>query len=146
MSHGFIVVTDNVTGKQWLSEGMPEGASVRGMLPVGALTASTAELPQGQHAGGRQAASFVTDVPADEVAKRLTTFSSGFSAKRLPYDLPITPPVDPFGMAPPRLPVRNSNYYAGAAWDHLTGSVPPLPRDLVAPGWGDHRLKVGFPY
>jgi hypothetical protein len=143
MSHGFIVVTDNTTGKQWRSEGMPEGASIRGLMPAGALTASTAELAADQHADGRQAASFATDVPADEVAKRLTAFSSAFSAKRMPYDLPIAPPVDPYGLAPPRLPVRNSNYYAGAAWDHLTGMLADLPRDVVAPGWGDHRLKVG---
>lgn len=145
MSHGFIVVTDNATGKQWRSEGMPEGQSVRGLLPAGALTASTAELDADQRADGRQAASFATDIPAKEVASRLAAFSSAFAAKRIPYGLPISPPVDPYGMAPARLPVTNSNYYAGAAWDHLTGTTPDLPRDILAPGWGDHRLKIGFP-
>jgi hypothetical protein len=145
MSHGFIVVTDNATGKQWRSEGMPEGQSVRGAMPVGALTASTAELAAGQRADGRQATSFSTDVPAADVARRLAAFSSAFAAKSIPYGLPISPPVDPYGLASPRLPVTNSNYYASAAWDHLTGTTPDLPRDILAPGWGDHRVKIGFP-
>lgn len=36
------------------------------------------------------------------------------------------------------LPTRNSNYYGGLAWQHLTGSVPKLPDGIGTPGWGDH--------
>jgi len=147
MSHGFIVVADNATGKKWISEGGPGGQSIRGTMPASPLTASTVGSDAEAQPAGRRTASFVTDVPADEVAKRLTAFSSTFSAKRIPYDLPIDPPVDPYGIVPPvHLPVRNSNYYAGAAWEHFTGTVPELPRDITAPGWGDHRFKFGYPY
>jgi hypothetical protein len=114
-------------------------------MPVGALTASTAELKPHERANGRQATSFSTDVPAEDVAGRLAAFSSAFAAKDIPYRLPISPLADPYGLAPPRLPVANSNYYAGAAWDYLAGTTPDLPRDILAPGWGDHRLKIGFP-
>lgn len=145
MSHGFMIVTDNATGKQWRSEGMPEGRRALGQIPGGALLALTSVLQPNERIDGRPAASFSTDQPAEEVAGRLAAFSSAFTAKRLPYGLPIIPPVDPYGLAPPRFPVTNSNYYAGAAWQHLTGALPDLPRDVVAPGWGDRRLKVGFP-
>jgi hypothetical protein len=35
-------------------------------------------------------------------------------------------------------PTRNSNYYGGFLWQRLTGSLPQLPSDMDAPGWGDH--------
>jgi hypothetical protein len=144
-SHGVIVVTDNITGKKWMSEGAANGMKSRGTFPASPLYATTKEQVTQWRPEGRQTASFVTDVPANEVAKRLKAFSDAFSERRLPYDLPI-PPINPnpdVWVAPPQLPVRNSNYYASAAWEHLTGSVPRLPSDLTAPGWGDHRLKPG---
>ena len=96
--HGYIVVTDNASGTQWTNEGGPDGARMSGLLPGGHLEASTTKHGPGVGPGSRQAASFTTDAPADQVADRLTNFAQNFTAKKLPYNLPYVGPVDPLGL------------------------------------------------
>ncbi|MBS0547753.1 MAG: hypothetical protein JSR24_08395 [Proteobacteria bacterium] len=139
--HGYIVVTDNATNRQWVSEGGPDGVRSSGQLPGGYLTAGTLAKSPGERLGSKSAASFLTDIPADQVAKRLGRFSDNFSARRLAYQIPISEPAYPYAIATQEPPVHNSNYYIGAAWDDLRGEIPSLPRGVSAPGWGDHRRE-----
>ncbi len=89
----------------------------------------------------RKAAAFNTDASPESVRKSLDDFGSAFNKKSIPYVLPDAriPFVPP--NRHPLLPTPNSNYYGGAAWQFLTGSVPELPAEIDAPGWGDHRLR-----
>lgn len=142
-SHGFIVVTDNKSGSRWRNEGHGE-VTMLGTMPGGMLSASTSNSTVEQANSSKLAASFSTDAPADEVAQRLTQYGSAFSAKRIPYTLAFPPPEDLYGLAP-SIPMHNSNYYIGSAWEHVTGGLPRLPPGISAPGWGDHRSKSGRP-
>ncbi|HTR87899.1 MAG TPA: hypothetical protein VMI56_25685 [Reyranella sp.] len=144
--HGYIVVTDNISGKQWKSEAGPTGQRVRGLLPSGFLEAHTREKGDTVK-DPTQAATFTTDVPAEEVAARLTKFSDAFSQRKVPYRLPdyLLPGVPESYLRDPPPSTTTSNYYAGAAWEHLTGSLPRLPSGVFAPGWGEHKFDTDSP-
>lgn len=142
--HGYIVVTDGTTQKQWTTEALPSERRARAILPSGFVQSFVTEGQAAPRASSRHVATFETDVPADQVAGKLSGFSERFNERKIPYDLPINLHYDPYGLAPPQSPVRNSNYYVGSAWADLTGATPALPPGLDAPGWGDHRKKGQF--
>lgn len=138
--HAFIVVTDNLTGEQWVNQAGPWGPD--GDPVLGSLEATTDEYKSGKSrdydAPYKPVARFTTDASPESVKEKLEVFSDRFNRGRTTYELPPVPLL----MVPPdvrsRLPTRNSNFYGGAVWDYLTSSVPKLPDSIDAPGWADH--------
>lgn len=152
--HGYIVVTDNATGKRWLSEAAPSTNWHR--YPMGTVKAFTTSIPTGPQPTNeelalqgrlnadrdRRVASYSTDLSPEAVAEKLKAFSDGFTRRNIPYQLPrpalFLPGQDSLSLPPPL--VQNSNYFAGASWEKLTGGLPSLPLSVSAPGWGDHQF------
>jgi hypothetical protein len=138
--HAFIVVTDNVMGKQWVNQAGPWRAAQKGTF--GFVDASSEEYKKDESrdydAPYKTAGRFSTDASADSVAHKLEGFANRFNENGVPYELPTAQlPMVPPGVAE-HTSTLNSNYYGGTAWQHLTGSVPSLPIGINAPGWGDH--------
>jgi hypothetical protein len=143
--HAFIVITNNQTGEQSVHQASslgPQGSNLF-PLPMGTITATTDPYDAKAHGYNqpyRKIAAFNTDASAESVRKSLDDFGNAFNKKAIPYVLPdVRIPFVPVNRRP-IFPTPNSNYYGGAAWQFLTGSVPELPTEIDAPGWGDHRL------
>ena len=122
--HGYIIVTDNATGQQWISQAGPDGQCDSCTVPLllGTIEATTEAYGPGMNGYDQDyslAASFTTDVAATQMVNQLSTYSEAFTAQQIPY----------------LLFASNSNTYAGGAWQNLTGSTPALPAGVDAPGW-----------
>lgn len=143
--HAYIVITDNRTGEQSVHQASPQGPQGSNLfpLPMGTIIATTDpydSASNGYNQPYRKVAGFNTDASAESVRASLDGFGKAFNRKAIPYVLPdVRIPFVPANRHP-IFPTQNSNYYGGAAWQHLTGAVPELPTEIDAPGWGDHRL------
>ncbi len=146
LDHAYILLTDNATGEQWINEARPSGPKGDGWFPypMGTVRASGKKYVkevtgygQPYHAVARH----VTDESTDSIRRRLDDFAESFNKKNIPYSLPdLRVPFVGFPKNP-LFPTPNSNYYAGLAWEHLTGSTPRLPSAVDAPGWRDHLIE-----
>ncbi|HXC55053.1 MAG TPA: hypothetical protein VNU97_07145 [Rhizomicrobium sp.] len=108
--HGFIVVRNNLTGKQWVSQGGPsyDVPCAYCLLPLPSDQSWT-EPYTSSNTGYSQfyvsVSSFTTDLSSDAIVGQLSQFSNEFNSEELPY----------------LYPTPNSNFYAGEAWQNLTG-------------------------
>jgi hypothetical protein len=108
---------------------------------MGSIDAGTGAYKKGERGFDdpyRTVARFMTDASPVSVTDKLTAFSDRFNQSGVNYQIPPDVlPLIPHSMQDV-MPTRNSNYYGGLVWQYLTGSVPKLPGDMDAPGWGDH--------
>jgi RHS repeat-associated protein len=121
--HGFIVVTNNLTGEKWISQGGPNGPC-NCSDPLGSIQSWTERYGPGMSGYGDEAnqpldGSFTTSEPTSDIVGQITTYSAQFNQQQMPYE----------AWGP------NSNTYAGEAWQNLTGSVPQAPQGSGAWGW-----------
>lgn len=148
--HAFIVVTDNRTGAQYVHQASPRGPQGANWFPSALGTVIATTDPYNAKSNGydlqyKKVASFDTDASPEHIRDSLTGFGAAFNMKSIPYTMPdLKLPLVPRNRHP-LIPTPNSNYYGGAAWQSLTGTVPELPQDIDAPGWGDHRLDEDRP-
>jgi RHS repeat-associated protein len=122
--HGFIVVKNNLTGKQWVSQGGPDYSvpCAYCLVPLPSDQSWTEPYTSSNTGYGQpyvSVSSYTTSMSTDLIVDQLTQFSNQFNSEELPY----------------LYPTPNSNFYAGEAWQNLTGSIPALPSNVNAPGW-----------
>lgn len=117
--HGFVVVWDPETGREHAFQAYPTWNP----LPVGTLD-PTSEVYDPDSAGyGTEpaiASTYMTGLPASALMKRLEDYNAAVDKEDFTY-VPSGP---------------NSNTYATGAWREITGSIPRLPPNVNAPGYG----------
>jgi hypothetical protein len=92
-----------------------------------ATTEAYTETSRGYNQSYTRVATFTTDLSLGDIVRKLETYAEAFNRQQLHY-----------GLNGP-----NCNTYAAGAWEALTGSVPALPKGLVAPGWPGSPGVVG---